>query len=72
MKVPEAIQKTTRLKLVTKPQQTKLPVIDTVKPTLIYTSYNLDPPWRKDEYANRVLLLEPFHFKKFPVHENVI
>ncbi len=72
MKIPETLQKTTSLKLVTKLPQTKLSVIDTGKPTLIYTSYNLDPLWRKDEDVNRILLLEPSHFKKFPVRENVI
>lgn len=72
MKVPGALQKTARLKLITSLPQTKLPVIDSGKPTLIYTSYNIDPLWRNDEDANRILLLEPSHFKKFPVHENVI
>jgi deoxyribodipyrimidine photo-lyase len=56
---------------------TTLPVgsslkIDTSKPACIYNSYNLDPFWRKEENVNRVLLLEPSHFKKYPVSENVI
>lgn len=46
--------------------------IDVTKPTLIYNSYNLDPEWRKSDDANRVLLLEPSHFKKYPVTENVM
>jgi Deoxyribodipyrimidine photolyase len=57
--------------------ETKLPSlpkpnIDVTKPTLIYNSYNLDPLWRKTEDVNRVLLLEPSHFQKFPVSERVI
>ena len=48
------------------------PTIDVTKPTLIYNSYNLDPLWRKEEDVNRVLLLEPSHFQKFPVDKKVL
>lgn len=48
------------------------PTIDITKPTLIYNSYNLDPLWRKNEDVNRIVLLEPSHFKQFPVSEKVI
>lgn len=41
-------------------------------PTLLYNSYNLDPLWRSHENANRILLLEPSHFSKFPVSEKVM
>jgi deoxyribodipyrimidine photo-lyase len=41
-------------------------------PLLIYNSYNLDPLWRSNENANRVLLIEPSHFKKFPVSPKVL
>lgn len=37
------------------------------KPVLIYNYYNLDPLWKKDEDVNRVLLLEPSHFRDYPV-----
>ena len=46
--------------------------IDPSLPLFIYNSYNLDPLWRKDEQANRVLLLEPWHFRQFPVSDKVI
>jgi deoxyribodipyrimidine photo-lyase len=46
--------------------------LDRNLPTLVYNSYNLDPHWRKTEQANRILLLEPSHFKKFPVSEKVL
>jgi deoxyribodipyrimidine photo-lyase len=57
--------------------QTELPkkepiTIDNSLPTLIYNFYNLDPFWRKDENANRVLLLEPTHFVKYPVSPKTI
>ena len=27
----------------------------------------MDPNWKKDESANRILLLEPSHFREYPV-----
>jgi deoxyribodipyrimidine photo-lyase len=70
--VPYVLKSTLDLNL-----KTHLPIIlnssiDTTKPTLIYNSYNLDPLWRQDEDVNRILLLEPSHFQKFPVGEKVI
>ncbi len=50
----------------------KLPLIKDGLPVLIYNGYNLDPLWHKDTPANHILLLEPTHFKKFPVSEKVI
>ena len=46
--------------------------IDSDKPTLIYNFYNMDPKWKEDEDANRILLLEPSIFQKYPVSENSI
>ena len=71
--VPAQLRETYPLEL-----QTVLPAaatqffIDSNRPLLLYNSYNIDPQWRKDESANRVLLLEPSHFKRFPVSEKVI
>jgi deoxyribodipyrimidine photo-lyase len=45
---------------------------DYTKPLLLYTSYTLDPLWRQDIDVNRVLILEPSHFKKHPVSEKVL
>ncbi|MCX6320005.1 MAG: deoxyribodipyrimidine photolyase [Bacteroidetes bacterium] len=50
----------------------KVPVLDPTLPLLLYTSYNLDPNWKKDIAANRILLLEPSHFRKHPVSERVL
>jgi deoxyribodipyrimidine photo-lyase len=46
--------------------------LDSRLPLLIHTSYNLDPLWHKGNGCNRVLLLEPSHFKRYPVSEKVI
>jgi deoxyribodipyrimidine photo-lyase len=70
--IPEVLKETSTLNLKTLLPSTNKPAIDNNKPTLIYNSYNLDPLWRKDENVNRVLLLEPSHFQKFPVSEKVL
>ncbi len=72
MDVPEVLKETTIPELVTILPETTALNIDCTKPTCIYNSYNLDPLWRKDEDVNRILLLEPSHFKKYPVSEKVI
>ena len=41
-------------------------------PVVLYTTYNLDPNWLKEIQANRILLLEPQHFKKYPVSKKVM
>lgn len=46
--------------------------LDLDKPIVLYTSYNLDPTWLKDIDANRVLLLDPEHFRTYPVSTKVL
>ena len=41
-------------------------------PVIVYNSYNLDPLWHVGEPANRILLLEPAHFKQYPISEKVM
>ena len=71
--IPEQLSETMDLEL-----ETILPgtdaqfLLDSDKPLLIYTSYWLNPDWRNDEAANRVFLLEPSHFKKYPVSQKVL
>ena len=72
MDVPETLQHVKPFFADTALPETVLPAIDRSKPTLIYNSYNLSPVWRANEDVNRILLLEPSHFKKFPVNEKVI
>ena len=40
--------------------------------TLIYNYYNLDPLWRVEQKANRILLVEPEVFEQYPVSEKVM
>ncbi|MBL7747809.1 MAG: hypothetical protein JNM19_10305 [Chitinophagaceae bacterium] len=72
MDIPAALRPTTTLALKTTLPEKILPDTDPSLPLLLYTSYNLDPQWRKEIKANRVLLLEPSHFRQFPVSEKVI
>jgi deoxyribodipyrimidine photo-lyase len=39
------------------------------KSTALYTWYNMDPHWRKNENLNRVLILEPSHFDRYPISQ---
>lgn len=67
----ELFQRTTP-QLVT-PLPTASPIsLDSAKPTLIYNYYNLDPNWKKDLDANRVLLLEPSTFAQYPISKSGI
>jgi deoxyribodipyrimidine photo-lyase len=72
MEVPSELTATTNIQLTTVLPVNTAPVIDPTLPILLYNSYNLDPLWEKDIDANRILLLEPSHFKQFPVSDKVI
>ena len=41
-------------------------------PAFIYNYYNLDPLWHKEEQGNRILLIEPDFFSKYPVSKTCI
>lgn len=70
--VPDTLKATSMLQLQTTLPVTAIPQIDTTKPTLIYNAYNMDPLWRKNDDVNRVLLLEPSYFNRYPVSKKVI
>lgn len=70
--LPNELADTVDFSLETVLPKTEFPSLDPSKQLLIYNSYNLNPLWRNDIDANRVLLLEPSHFKDFPVSEKVI
>ncbi|MEL6558966.1 MAG: FAD-binding domain-containing protein [Bacteroidota bacterium] len=72
MDIPNILANTTTPDLKTNLPKSTLTGIKTDQPTLIYNYYNLDPEWYKDEQVNRVLLLEPSHFDKYPVSDNCL
>jgi deoxyribodipyrimidine photo-lyase len=72
MKIPAVLQALEMPILRTELPKKEPIIIDNSLPALIYNIYNLDPFWKSGEQANRVLLLEPSHFQKYPVSEKTI
>ncbi|MGY3053392.1 deoxyribodipyrimidine photo-lyase [Pedobacter sp. UYEF25] len=48
------------------------PTLDKYKKTLVYNYYNIDPYWHKDEDVQRIFLMEPSFYKKYPVSQQCI
>ncbi len=46
--------------------------LDPELPLVIYTNYSIDPDYMSDIQANRIFVLSPSHFERFPVSEKVI
>jgi deoxyribodipyrimidine photo-lyase len=72
MDIPEFLSTTFDQQLYTSLPEKKVPELNPDLPLYLYNSYHLDPLWRKGESANRVLILEPSHFSRFPVSEKVL
>lgn len=72
IKVPNHFSDFKQLDLKTELPKGNELIHDTNKPSAIYTIYNLDPNWRKEEDCNRILILEPSHFEGFPVSSKTI
>lgn len=70
--IPDVLKKLSRIVLKTNLPDSNSLAINQSLPTLVYNSYNLDPLWKKEIKANRVLLLEPSHFDKYPVADHVV
>lgn len=68
---PDILKNTENFKLKIHLEDFKNPILLNDK-TLIYTYYNLDPDWHHQESFQKVLLLEPSFFNKFPVKELVL
>lgn len=72
MGIPEVLKVTTVKELITPlPKKTTIEV-DIALPTYIYNFYNLDPKWKSDTNANRILLLEPSAFEKYPISKKSV
>lgn len=72
MEIPKKLHELASPKLKTPLPESDNFLVDVNKPTMIYNFYNLNPTWRADEEANRILLLEPSVFDKYPVSKQSI
>lgn len=70
--IPPALTSTYQQELVTPLPTSILPGIDNEQPVWLFNSFNLDPTFAPSDAANRVLVLDPAHFNKYPVSERVI
>ncbi|AWL08692.1 Deoxyribodipyrimidine photo-lyase [Aquirufa nivalisilvae] len=50
----------------------QIPHINTALPTFVYTHYTLNPNFHTGEEGNRILVMEPSHFRRFPMSPNSI
>lgn len=71
LKTPEVLKETEKFDLKTSLDLLKSDEILNEK-TLVFNYYNLDYAWHKNEAFQRVLLLEPSFFEKFPVSQKVL
>lgn len=69
---PDDVRQAIPLDLHTDLPHFAMPEIDPTLPVCIYNYYNLDPVWRTDRPHNRILLLEPDHFRHYPVSSNCL
>jgi deoxyribodipyrimidine photo-lyase len=65
--IPDALSETVPFSLATQLPHINRPTLQNDKVTLIYNYYNLDPTWHQSEDVQRLLLLEPTIFSKYPV-----
>jgi deoxyribodipyrimidine photo-lyase len=72
METAAALLATQKFTLVTELPETDSVQVNTELPTFIYNYYNLDPLWHKNESGNRILLIEPDFFAKYPVSKKCI
>lgn len=72
IKIPNHFKEFEQLELKTELPEFNELNLENTKPIAVYTCYNLDPNWRKEEDCNRVLILEPSHFNQFPVSSKTI
>lgn len=68
--VPQKLLERTKVHFKTELPELQNIHIQSNKPVLLYNYYNLDPNWHFSNDANRILLLEPSHFERFPISSN--
>ncbi len=72
LNIPEILKGIVTPNLTTPLPTNKRISVEKSKPTLVYNYYNLDPNWNKEMDANRILLLEPSHFERYPISEQSV
>ena len=72
MAVPDVLKPTESFEGITLLPETTLEINEIPEKIFLYNHYQLDPNWRSAEKGLRILLLEPEHFKKFPVSQTVL
>ncbi len=70
--IPQVLKDVSDFKKETTLPVTATPVIEDGKPVLVYNAYNLDPAWHNGEACNRILLIEPSHYRQHPVSKKVM
>jgi deoxyribodipyrimidine photo-lyase len=72
LSIPAALQEITQPNFTTPLPINQPLLLDSTLPLALYTSYQLNPHWRAAENLNRLLILAPSHFNKYPVSAQVI
>jgi deoxyribodipyrimidine photo-lyase len=68
MSVPLQLQELVKdIDLTTKLPDTEITEINAEEPVLLYNIWNLKPNWHLHKKAQRILVLEPSHFNKYPI-----
>ena len=70
--VPDALKKSKKLDLFFEAPRNQPLTWKADVPNFIYTHYTLDPTFHEGEEGNRILVLEPSHFKKHPMSPRTI
>lgn len=72
LKKPLFLEETIPFKFSTQIPKIENSKVERNKKTLIYNYYNLDPNWYKNENVQRIFLIEPSFFKKYPIHQKCL
>jgi deoxyribodipyrimidine photo-lyase len=70
--VPKHLQEFTPYEIVTPLPESDTITLDPEKSLCIYTDYWINTNWMQDIEANRILVLSPSHYQRFPVTKKVI
>lgn len=72
LETPEILKQTIPYQITTNLPTIEFLRLDPTKKTLIYNYYNMDPFWHAGGDVQRVLLLEPSVFKKYPIQQHCL